>query len=264
MSSVLTTLLSDFASAAANDVATRAMSTLMHNTTTLSGDDSGLKTAWDEICVQVQGEESHAWEIYPDVMCDAIKAEVAKLDSRYLRALWLKTESGWNWLWDSEHNAGDTAEPADKAPCIPYDIEEIAEHILETALLPMAEDYSNDRISTFLYGDEDGSESDEDDTGSEDDTTHRSTVDSVLAKRIATEFLAMQQDGERLRVEQVDEASELGLSTGYGGPDIEWDQCWVAYCRDERYAPMLKSSQIIVISKLSGNVLYFGSTNDEG
>ena len=29
-----------------------------------SGDDSGLKNLWDEICVQAKGEQSIFWEMY--------------------------------------------------------------------------------------------------------------------------------------------------------------------------------------------------------
>jgi len=34
----------------------------------LSGDDSGLKTLWEEICVQVQGEESFFWNSYEETI----------------------------------------------------------------------------------------------------------------------------------------------------------------------------------------------------
>jgi len=33
-------------------------------TDTMSGDDSELKTTWDEICAQVQYEESFHWDAY--------------------------------------------------------------------------------------------------------------------------------------------------------------------------------------------------------
>jgi hypothetical protein len=35
---------------------------------TLSGDDSELKTTWDEICAQVQYEHSIFWETYDEIV----------------------------------------------------------------------------------------------------------------------------------------------------------------------------------------------------
>ena len=34
----------------------------------LSGDDSGLKNAWDEICAQLQFEESFSWDVYDETV----------------------------------------------------------------------------------------------------------------------------------------------------------------------------------------------------
>jgi hypothetical protein len=36
--------------------------------TLLSGDDSELETPWDEICVQVQDEESFFWDTYDEIV----------------------------------------------------------------------------------------------------------------------------------------------------------------------------------------------------
>jgi len=36
----------------------------------LSGDDSGLKNAWDEICAQLQFEESFSWDVYDETYPD--------------------------------------------------------------------------------------------------------------------------------------------------------------------------------------------------
>lgn len=41
----------------------------------LSGNDSGLKNVWEEICVQKQGEESHYWDAYEDTINNFIDAE---------------------------------------------------------------------------------------------------------------------------------------------------------------------------------------------
>lgn len=47
----------------------------------------------------------------------------------------------------------------------------------------------------------------------------------------------------------------------YGLP-LPLSDCWVAYVPQPR--GVLKSSEVIVIAKRSGEVLYHGSANDEG
>jgi hypothetical protein len=49
---------------AAQRIAHKVIAELQLMTDKLSGDDSELETTWDEICVQVQGEESIFWECY--------------------------------------------------------------------------------------------------------------------------------------------------------------------------------------------------------
>ena len=51
--------------------------------------------------------------------------------------------------------------------------------------------------------------------------------------------------------------------TGYNGPTIPWDDCWVVYCSDPNRL-MIKSSYVVVVSKQTGDVLYSGSAHDEG
>ena len=50
----------------ANEIAKRVVKWLqiLKGNCLLSGDDSGLEATWDEICVQVQDEPSHFWDIY--------------------------------------------------------------------------------------------------------------------------------------------------------------------------------------------------------
>lgn len=61
---------------------------------TLSGEDSGLKNTWDEICVQIQGEYSFHWDDYEDVVEEHLKAEVRKLNDYERFAIWLQSDQG--------------------------------------------------------------------------------------------------------------------------------------------------------------------------
>lgn len=44
-----------------------------------SGEDTILKNTWEEICVQVQGEESIYWDIYEETIYNFIKEELEKM-----------------------------------------------------------------------------------------------------------------------------------------------------------------------------------------
>ncbi len=62
-----------------------------------SGEDSDLRSVWEEWVVQVRGEESFFYEAYEDIL-RAICREVAeKLPQEERGLLWLWTEGYWNW-----------------------------------------------------------------------------------------------------------------------------------------------------------------------
>lgn len=44
----------------------------------LSGDDSGLKNVWEEICIQMQVEESFHWDVYNNTIKNFIASEFEK------------------------------------------------------------------------------------------------------------------------------------------------------------------------------------------
>lgn len=167
MSEIEKDLIRGYAAAAATIVVDQTVATLMTYTDTLSGDDSGLENAWEEICVQVQGEESFFWDTYREVMHDIVLAELEKLPTRDLVALWLQTDEGWDWHWDSKQtDTSDGYQPID-TPSVPYQREDIANFIVQERLFSTAENYSNRNIRAYLDGesadDEEDYEDDEDD-----------------------------------------------------------------------------------------------------
>lgn len=121
-----------------------------------SGDDSGLETVWEEICVQVQGEESALYSSYEDLIDEFAVNELSGLDKETLSALWLRTDNGIEWLCD--HEGKESA---------PYCIDDIASEIC-SLVLSEAADFENDRIYNHLWGLESEDEDDED-QGDEDD-----------------------------------------------------------------------------------------------
>ena len=104
-----------------------------------SGEDSGLKSVWDEICVQVQGEESVVWDAYEQTVRALLTAEVAELPAHEREALWLQTEPALDWNW----------EEADARAAYPVNPEDVVEHLWREYLLPEAGRWSNARIRAF-------------------------------------------------------------------------------------------------------------------
>lgn len=67
-----------------------------------SGDDSGLETIWEEICVQQQVEESTYWSTYDQMVRDFADGVVASLEPFELDAAWLITDEGCDWSCEDE------------------------------------------------------------------------------------------------------------------------------------------------------------------
>lgn len=107
----------------------------------LSG-NSGLKNVWEEICVQVQGEESFNWSAYIDVMERMLYSSLERLLPHEQIALWALTEEGWDYIYDYHADDVDLSE-------VPVSQDENL-HKLRGELLSKAADYENARISKFL------------------------------------------------------------------------------------------------------------------
>ena len=70
----------------------------------MSGNDSELKTTWDEVCAQVQYEESFDWDAYDDTVRAIVCTHVAGLPEHERQALWLLTDAGSDWEWEEPEN----------------------------------------------------------------------------------------------------------------------------------------------------------------
>jgi hypothetical protein len=125
----------------------------------LSG-DSGLKNVWEEICVQVQDEQSFFWETYMETIEGLLTGYVDMLDANARLALWTLTESGLNYIDD--HQSDDEGELN-----ILVDVDEIVA-MLKDDLLSVAANHESPSISRFLQRHEDDYDELEDDE--EDDT----------------------------------------------------------------------------------------------
>lgn len=106
----------------------------------LSGDDSGLKNIWDEICVQVQYEQSYYWDIYNETVKSFIEYDVSELKDFEKLALWFQTDSYWDWDSDEE----------DEKELPPLADSDIVDYLLAEYIYPKAGEWTNTKIRKYL------------------------------------------------------------------------------------------------------------------
>jgi hypothetical protein len=106
----------------------------------LSGEDSGLENTWDEICVQIQSEQSVFWQTYDDIVRSLVADLVQKLLPFEREAIWLQTDQGVSW---------DCDEPGDR-PVDPVSNDDIAEYVLTEFVYSAASNWTNVRIQAYL------------------------------------------------------------------------------------------------------------------
>ncbi len=94
-----------------------------------------LRTVWDEVCIQVQGEESVLWDAYVEQIELLLNHEITRLPTLEREALWLQTNAGRDWEFAEERT---TNEP-------PVCFGDIVDDVL-SQLLSQAADWSNPAI----------------------------------------------------------------------------------------------------------------------
>ena len=126
---------------AARRITRKVIATLQRMRTTLSGDDSGLKTTWDEICVQLQSEESLYWDTYDETVRSIVVVQIAALPKHEREAIWLQTDAGLDWRYE---------EP-DKRESDPTMLDEdIVNWLSKEYVYAEAENSSNPRIRAYI------------------------------------------------------------------------------------------------------------------
>lgn len=123
----------------------------------LSSDDTELENAWEEICIQVQIEESLFWESYDSLVTDIISRYTSKLKPHEILAIWFQTDEGNDWLCtpvmsqeyyetqDFSNIDGFRVEGENPPVCI----DDITKYF-QQSLYEQAEIYSNRRIRNFF------------------------------------------------------------------------------------------------------------------
>ena len=134
-------IIQAFAEEILQNITRRSISGLQKMTATLSADDSGLINTWDEICVQLQHQESYYWDTYDQTARAWISGHIEELKEHEKLAVWLQTEEGLDWQYEDEQ------EREEPPPALDSDIEE---YILHQYLYEAAANWSNKRIRKYL------------------------------------------------------------------------------------------------------------------
>lgn len=102
---------------------------------------TGLKTVWDEICVQTtEAKFSAYWSYFEIVVNGYIEAELAKLSEPLQKAIWLQTdEADENW---ENYECGEAE--------VEIDHDELVKYIADEYVYRKARSWRNARIENYL------------------------------------------------------------------------------------------------------------------
>jgi len=134
-------VLSKFTGEISERISKKTISRLQKVRDTLSGDDSGLINAWDEICVQLQDEKSGDWDSYDETMRSFVEEYIEELQPHEESALWFQTEGGYEWLCNNEEY---------KEKDIPIYVEDVVQYIVQEYIYDKARTWGNKRIRKYL------------------------------------------------------------------------------------------------------------------
>lgn len=152
-----------YAAAVATAVCDAAVASLMRQKSGMTDD---LESLWEEICVQVQGEETGFWDAYELAMRDSVAGILQYISREATNVMWLQTDAGWDLRYDMEadEESGEAARPGYVPPEVIADERDIVSWIVKEYLRPNAMNFSSERVDRYLC--------------QSDDTTDDAFVDS--------------------------------------------------------------------------------------
>ena len=106
----------------------------------LSGEGSGLKNVWDEVCVQFQHQFSIYWEAYKETIDNIILKILDKTDIEILKLISYANAD------ESEINGNEDFNSFNDYPYCP----DVALSTVNTMLYDRASNYSNKRIEEYI------------------------------------------------------------------------------------------------------------------
>jgi len=110
-----------------------------------SGDDTCLQNNWEEYCMQVQYEESIAWDIYIEQIQLLMKQFFDELTIEEQMTLWLESEEGQDWYWIDNNSNNDEFQYSD-APIFFVDCVDM----LMSELNTIAINFESENITNYV------------------------------------------------------------------------------------------------------------------
>lgn len=126
-----------------DDLVTKTMNFLIQQNDLTSGDDTCLENNWEEYCVQVQDEESIAWDDYQDHIEMLLRGYFEELPEMKQLTLWLYCDAGIDWYFD-ENRAQDVI-----TGDVPVNFDECLRELM-SAINELGIDYNNENIERYL------------------------------------------------------------------------------------------------------------------
>ena len=105
----------------------------------LSPDDHGLKNAWEEICVQKQGEESVLWDAWEDTIEMVIIDILGRTDKEILKFLSIMDDEEYEQIENGDFNYH----------YYKHSIESVL-RVVKDYIINESVNYSNKRIQNYL------------------------------------------------------------------------------------------------------------------
>ncbi len=138
----------------------------------LSGEDSGLSTIWEELCAQLQFEQSIHWDMYDMTVRETIQQVAEELPPFEREALWLLTNEGSDWECEYE----------EERDAYPICISDIVEHVVENGVYEDARCSTNPSVLKYLrrkFDDDDESEEEAEDELEESEEAEDTNIESA-------------------------------------------------------------------------------------
>ena len=118
---------------------------------TQTSGDSGLTNVWEEVCVQMQLEQSCLWEVYLETIDMWIKQEFEALPLWKRNLIWLNivTENYEDEIMDERFYFKDDVKDVDVEKKQYYNYDDVAEHVKDE-ILERAANYRNEAIEKYI------------------------------------------------------------------------------------------------------------------
>jgi len=216
---------------------TRAVVRELSKTPTPMSDITGMKSLWQDICIELQYEHSVAWDYYEGEAELAVHRRVDALDQHDLTCVWLETDRAGEWLCKG------SCEDA----VIPADSYEVACFILSKHVFQEAIDSKDKAVRAWI--------DDRDRNAAEEESTlfHEAMEEHATAPEMTTapeRYVVMVDDNFHYMDE--DERRRIGE---FSSLDLAIDACkrLVDQCLDEYFQPGMDAATLLSQYKSFGD-----------